>query len=611
MKPGDSTPGAEGTAAESTAAGSAGPAGESDGSPSVFGVVERDAEKFFQLSLDLMCIAGTDGRFKRVNPAFERVLGWSTQELLSRPFYDFVHPEDLAATTAEVARLAQGLPTISFENRYRCADGSYRYLMWTAQPVPEQGVMYSVARDMTGRHLRREELMRAKEAAESAAEAKSQFLANMSHEIRTPMNGIIGMADLALKTSTEPPVREQLQVIRQSAEALLLLLHDILDFSKIEAEKIEIDARTFELREVIGDAVKTLAVEAHRAGLELAFEVDPEVPRHLVGDPLRVRQVVLNLVGNAVKFTDEGEVVVRARSRPLGEEHEVEIEVRDTGIGIPEEKQEVIFDSFSQGDATWRRRYGGTGLGLAICARLVELMGGRIWVESEEGVGSTFAFTLRLGTPKVSPVDVEPLLYRSKRAVVLEGHEEQRGILQRLLEARGLQVDAVADSAALAALAESTGRRWHVAFVTGRRGSSGRARRLARIRGILGPKTALVLVLSTRELKHQGRYVRRLGAVECLTKPVKESEIVECVARVLGSGEPAPGRAQARAQHSGPLRVLLAEDSLVNQKVATGLLESAGHCVEVVATGTEAVAAADGGGFDVVLMDLQMPEMDG
>ncbi|HEX2465337.1 MAG TPA: histidine kinase dimerization/phospho-acceptor domain-containing protein, partial [Thermoanaerobaculia bacterium] len=222
----------------------------------------HEADTFFDLSLDLLCIAGTDGRFRKVNPAFERILGWTHDQLLARPFYDFVHPDDLEATQREVAKLAQGIPTISFENRYRCADGSYKSLLWTSQPDPARGLLYAVAHDMTRRRERDQELFLAKEEAEAAARAKAEFLAVMSHEIRTPMGGIIGMAELALETAEGEPLRGQLQTIRHSAEALLLLLHDVLDLSKAEAGRLELMRAPFVLREAIGDAIKVFTVEA-------------------------------------------------------------------------------------------------------------------------------------------------------------------------------------------------------------------------------------------------------------------------------------------------------------------------------------------------------------
>jgi PAS domain S-box-containing protein len=578
---------------------------------------DYDVEKLFQLSRDLLCIAGTDGRFKKVNPAFERTLGFSTEELLRRPFYEFIHPDDLAATEEEVAKLAQGIPTISFRNRFQCSDGSYKHLLWTAQPEAETGLLYSVARDVTQRVERADELLRAKDQAELAARVKSDFLANMSHEIRTPMNGIIGMAELALETATQTPVREQLQVIRQSAEALLVLLHDILDFSKIEAKKVEIDARTFDLREVVGDAAKTLAVEAHRKGLEIAFVVDGTLPRLQVGDPMRLRQVLLNLVGNAVKFTDVGEVVINVESRgaSLGA-NLVHFSVADTGVGIPEEKRESIFDSFSQADTSARRRFGGTGLGLAICARLVELMGGRIWLESELGTGSVFHFTTRLGVAGVAALDLVPGadVLRDRRVLALDRSETYRGVLRQMLLAKGAHPSMAGDlDAALAILGEA-GESFDLLLVAGDEGSDMDFQTVSALRDAAGASAAVVMMFTTSELGHSCRCHEELRLDGCLTKPFKESELEEVARQALGGfgaendeGDPDWGRVFTERR----LGVLLAEDSLVNQQVARGVLEARGHRVDVVGTGAEAVAATGRRRYDVVLMDLQMPEMDG
>jgi len=489
------------------------------------------AETFFDLSLDLLCIAGTDGRFRKVNPAFTRVLGWTRDQLLARPFYDLVHPDDLEATKREVAKLAQGIPTISFENRYQCADGSYRSLSWTSQPAPDGSLLYAVAHDVTRKRERDQELFLAKEEAEAAARAKAEFLAVMSHEIRTPMTGIIGMAELALETAAGEPLRSQLQTIRHSAEALLMLLHDVLDLSKAEAGKLELHTAPFVLREAIGDAIKVFAVEARRKEIDLLLWIDPQIPDVVVGDLARLRQVVLNLVSNAVKFTDRGEVgvevetygrepVARARGnsgrrgRTGVEIARLHFRVRDNGIGIPEDKRAAIFESYTQADDATQHKFGGTGLGLTICARLVELMGGRIWVESEVGSGSVFHFTL--------PVEVGSA-----------EHEGERSKLVRHLEGWGVQVVEAPSAEA--------------------------ARRVA----VERPRER-----STSE------------------------------------------RRRPRSDQSA-MRVLLAEDSLVNQRVTSGLLEARGHWVEVVSTGAGAVSASARQHYDLLLMDLEMPEMGG
>jgi PAS domain S-box-containing protein len=513
-----------------------------------------DAETFFDLSLDLLCIAGTDGRFKKVNPAFERILGWTHDQLLARPFYDLVHPDDLEATKREVAKLAQGIPTISFENRYRCADGSYRSLLWTSQPDPEDGLLYAVGHDVTRKRERDQELLEAKEQAEAAARAKAEFLAVMSHEIRTPMSGIIGMAELALESATDEQLRDRLEVIRQSAESLLLLMHDVLDLSKAEAGRLELVANPFDLRETIGGAIKVFAVEARRKGLELLVWMDPVVPDVVLGDAVRLRQVVLNLVGNALKFTRRGrvtvEVEVDSHHRRAGGQDTVQlhVRVRDTGIGIPEDKREAIFESYTQAEGSTQHRFGGTGLGLAISARLVALMHGRIWVESELGAGSVFHFTVPLEVLDVAPAVARPPSAPPERPAPPQG------------------------------------------AATGERGADDEARRALR-----------------RNLEEWGVQVVEASTVEAARQAMEAARRAPPAADSRQAVRRSPSEAE-------PLHILLAEDSMVNQRVTSGLLEALGHTVDGVATGVEAVeavAAAAQGRYDLVLMDLQMPVMGG
>ena len=367
---------------------------------------EEERDQFFTLSIDMLCIAGFDGYFKHLNPAWEKTLGLTKEELLAKPFLDFVYPEDRAATLAATEQLSTtGVEIISFENRYLCKDGSYKWLAWDVAPSVQQQMLYAVARDITERKRTEGELQKAKDAAEAATRAKSEFLANMSHEIRTPMNGIIGMTELALDTELTPEQHGYLTTVKDSADSLLRLINDILDFSKIEAGKLDLEPIDFSLRDSLEETMKTLAMRAHKKGLELACHIPPDVPDTLVGDPGRLRQIIVNLSGNAIKFTEQGEVVVEVQS-PRSEVQEsrkrlrrlwtlepetldlLHFAVRDTGIGIPPEKQRVIFEAFSQADSSTTRKYGGTGLGLAISTQLVALMDGRIWVESEIGKGA-------------------------------------------------------------------------------------------------------------------------------------------------------------------------------------------------------------------------------
>jgi two-component system, sensor histidine kinase and response regulator len=358
----------------------------------------EELQRLFQLALDMLCIGGFDGYFKVVNPAWERVLGYTAEELTSRPWLDFVHPDDIEKTIHAGDTLGEGVEVIRFQNRYRAKDGSYRWLSWMSRPHVEGKMIYAVARDITEGKETQLELERSRIEAEAANRAKSAFLANMSHEIRTPMNSIIGMTDLVLDSKLSSEQRQHLETVRQSAEALLALLDDVLDLSKIEAQKLRIERVEFRLRETVQDVVRMLAFRADPAVLKLSTDIQTETPNNLIGDPNRFRQVLVNLVGNAIKFTTKGQVTVCVRVKTVTAQNVIlKCSVTDTGIGIPLDKQKVIFDAFAQADASITRKYGGTGLGLSICNQLIQLMGGQISVQSAPKKGTTFSFELPFG----------------------------------------------------------------------------------------------------------------------------------------------------------------------------------------------------------------------
>jgi PAS domain S-box-containing protein len=758
---------------------------------------EDDLREFIDLSLNFLCIAGTDGYFKYVNPAWETTFGYTREELLSRPYLEFVHPDDRKATTAEAANIASGRSTLSFENRYRCKDGSYKWLLWSAVVHAERGLIYAVAADVTERKReevrlsaqyavtrvlaeaptlasatprilqavclsldwsvgaiwrvdQKENLLRCVESwhipsaqvkefdqsthtqtfprgmglpgrvwsqtqpawiedvthdanfprasiaakeglhaafgfpillgaevvgvleffsdriqkpddrlldmmsaigsqigqfierkeaedalrvyardleisrkrAEDATRAKSEFLANISHEIRTPMNAMIGMTELALATRITREQREYLDAIQGSADALLTLVNDLLDFSKIEARKLQLDLIAFNLRDTLEDTMRVLAPRAHQKGLELACHVHPDLPPALVGDPLRLRQIVVNLVGNAIKFTEQGEVVLRVQAETNHNGHiQLRFSVADTGIGIPAEKLAVIFEAFSQADSSTTRRYGGTGLGLTISAQLVKLMGGSISVESQPGRGSTFHFTAQF---EVQQPGTEPRSSRWRTladlpVLIVDDNATNRRILEEVFTNWRMRPIAVEGGvAALATLEKSlrTDQPFAVVLLDGHMPDMDGfavAERISEDRRYAGIK--LVMLTSAGQPEDVAR-CRMLGISAYLTKPIKQSELFDVIVSTIGQtvGEGGP-RTPQRRKRSRPahrrLQVLVAEDNQVNQLVATRIFEKLGHQVTVVGNGRQALAAVQAGKFDLIAMDVQMPEMDG
>ncbi|HSL19987.1 MAG TPA: response regulator [Vicinamibacterales bacterium] len=601
----------------------------------------EELERFFTLSLDLLCVANFEGYFLRVNPTWQRLLGWTNEELQVSPFLDFVHPDDRGATTEAMAGLTRGVRVFAFENRYRARDGSYKWLQWTSTPYTDEGLIYAAARDVTERRLAEEALAQAKRRAEEATIAKGEFLANMSHEIRTPMNAIIGMTDLALATNLTTQQRDHITTVKASAEALLTIVNDILDVSKVEARRLVLDRVPFNVRDVVEDAVRLLAPRAHEKNLELACHIRPDVPDLAVGDRGRLRQVIVNLVGNAIKFTDEGEVVVDvAADRVDEEETALRFVVSDTGIGISPEKQWQVFGPFVQADTSTTRRFGGTGLGLTISAQLVELMGGRIWIESEPGAGSRFHFVAHFGTHAPSgELHQEPAALDGLRVLVVDDNATSREILVEMLSGWRMQPAAFAEgTAALDALyrAVDAGRPFRVVIADATMpGPDGYAlaeqfRRDPRIADVR------VVVLASSGTAQAGRAATEgTGHADVeLTKPVKQSDLLNAIAALVTTAGVPERRAAAAlvplaAQQSGeqaaagghehaaprpagaPVRVLVAEDNATNQKLVATLLGQRGHEVSIVSNGREAVARAREQPFDIILMDVQMPVMGG
>ena len=559
------------------------------------------------------------GNHQWVNDAYCRIFNRRREEVLD-PSYQNISHRPVSVNIRELFKKVYetGEPVRAFE--YEAVPGRYCEItvsLKRGQNDQPTGFV-TLIRDTTERKRHELELGQAREAADAANRAKSDFLANMSHEIRTPMNGVIGMTELALSTELTEEQREYLSMVRLSAEDLLVIINDILDYSKIEAGKIDLNPVEFNLSELVGDTMKSLAIPAHRKSLELAFHVDADVPSTLVGDSVRLRQVLLNLASNAVKFTDKGEVVVRARLKSRGQTGgKVHFEVRDTGVGIPVETQRRLFRPFEQADSSTTRQYGGTGLGLAISRKIVELMGGEIWMESTPGEGSTFHFTASFGIAGNSEERKfsSTLDLRGMPVLIIDDNATNRRILQEIV---GLwqMVPQAAESGpeGLAKLEAAlvSGQPFRLILLDEQMPGMNGLEVIDRIRASSLLRGATIMMLTSADQSSSAARCRELGVNMYLIKPIKPTELHTMIQKALAAH--AQTIAKSAAHGSAPSRslsILVAEDNTVNQRVAASMLKRLGHRATLAANGIEAVKIWSQTPFDLILMDVQMPGVDG
>jgi len=587
--------------------------------------LQQFQEKILSSLAEGVVVENAEGIFTYANPSFEKMLGYSEGELIGK-HWSITIPEEELPTVTRKSEARKSRTLEKYETLMKTKDGKKIPVLVHARSLFEKknfaGVVSAVT-DISNLKKIQEELQASREEALAASKAKSEFLANMSHEIRTPMNGVIGMIELALQTELTEEQRQFLMSARASAESLLTVLNDILDFSKIEARMIELVPGEFNLQNSITEIVATLALTAHKKGLELLCHVPPTLPETVVGDLNRLRQIIINLVSNAIKFTEKGEVAVDVfEESKADKEITLHFTVRDTGIGIPSDKLHSIFQPFVQADASLNRKYGGTGLGLAITSQLVELMGGRIWVESEVGRGSIFHFTVKLGLlekhgKKIPSVALSAL--HGLRVLIVDDNPTNRIILREMLQSWKMQPDEASSGMEALNKIQSVDCRqnpYQLFLVDLTMPEMDGFTLLVKIKQIDICQEAQIVILTSADRVGDFQKARELGASAYLVKPVRPSDLLDTIMSIKGASflekkPPEPAYEPSVSESAMSYNILLAEDNPINQKVAVHLLQKKGHQVTVVENGQQVLEKLAREKFDLILMDVQMPLMNG